>query len=410
MVGSRWALICALGISLVGCGTTQLPFETAAAKQKRVFAHDATSSYQVIYNFQGGMDGIFPADTAAPLTVWNDELYGTTETGGGAGGYCELIKGCGIVFKVDPSGGESVIYAFQSKDDGDVPTGNVIRFGGAWYGTTNEGGANGYGTLFKINAAWRKHLIHSFNGSGDGANPYGQLLVFQHVLYGTTSAGGSAGKGTVFKFTPSGGVQVLHTFTGNPDGAAPIVGLIELHGILYGTTTEGGAGAGTIYSITTSGVENVIHSFTVTDGANPHAPLTAIGHEFYGTAWRGGGRGYLGTAFKVSLTGKVHVLHRFSEYGGADGYNPESTLFDFNGMLYGTTSEGGTWGDGVAFSLTESGTENILHDFGLPMPDGLFPTGGVTAIGNTLYGTTSAGGTGKCYYPTGCGTIFALTP
>jgi uncharacterized repeat protein (TIGR03803 family) len=401
--------ISAAAALLAGCGGSEPPIGAPEPLVRR-----ATSNYQVIYNFQGGNDGVFPASWAAPLAVLNNELYGTTEGGGGSS--CRLQGGCGTVFKTSTSGSESVIYSFQAPNDGSIPDGPVVRFDRAWYGTTNQGGANGYGAIFAINASGRERIIHSFGGgSRDGAYPFGQLFAFRHVLYGTTSAGGSAALGTVYKLKPSGGVQILHSFTSNGDGASPRAGLIALDGMLYGTTMLGGdslcireyPGCGTVYSISTSGVEKVIYKFKGgRDGAIPQAPLTAIAHNLYGTTWIGGGQGYLGTAFKLSLSGKVRVLHRFSEYG-VDGYNPDSALFDLNGTLYGTTSIGGKSGDGVVFSLTTSGTESILHAFG-PTPDGDSPNG-VTAIGNTLYGTTSAGGTGRCYYPTGCGTIFSLT-
>jgi uncharacterized repeat protein (TIGR03803 family) len=37
-------------------------------------------------------------------------LYGTTELGGNAG--CIADEGCGLVFKIDPSGQETVLYSF----------------------------------------------------------------------------------------------------------------------------------------------------------------------------------------------------------------------------------------------------------------------------------------------------------
>ncbi len=74
-----------------------------------------------------------------------------------------------------------------------------------------------------------------------------------------------------------------------------------------------------------------------------------------------------------------------------------------NGTLYGTTSAGGTYGKGIVFSLSLTGSETALHSFGYGS-DGATPLAGLIDVNGTLYGTTSAGGTH------GDGTVFALKP
>jgi uncharacterized repeat protein (TIGR03803 family) len=99
------------------------------------------------------------------------------------------------------------------------------------------------------------------------------------------------------------------------------------------------------------------------------------------------------------------VLYSFKG-GATDGENPESGLFmDKSGNLYGTTVAGPactpspcTPYAGVAFKLTSSGTETLLHRF-KGNPDGAGPYAGVTG---TAYGTTSAGGTSNM------GTVYKL--
>src|ERR1035437_3973399 len=52
----------------------------------------------------------------------------------------------GVVFKVDTSGTETVLYSFTGGADGDYPEAGVIRdSAGNLYGTTIGGGAAGYG-------------------------------------------------------------------------------------------------------------------------------------------------------------------------------------------------------------------------------------------------------------------------
>ena len=73
-------------------------------------------------------------------------LYGTTDGGGvfGFGGY-------GTVFKLDPSGNETVLHRFANSPDGANPfAGLIIDKSGNLYGTTLGGGAYGYGTVFRI--------------------------------------------------------------------------------------------------------------------------------------------------------------------------------------------------------------------------------------------------------------------
>jgi uncharacterized repeat protein (TIGR03803 family) len=56
------------------------------------------------------------------------------------------------------------------------------------------------------------------------------------------------------------------------------------------------------------------------------------------------------------------------------------------GVFYGTTQFGGVRGCGTVFKLTKSGKETVLHSFG--NKDGVYPMGGVIAVGGVLYGTT----------------------
>src|ERR1700731_4210068 len=55
------------------------------------------------------------------------------------------------------------------------------------------------------------------------------------------------------------------------------------------------------------------------------------------------------------------VLHSFT---GSDGAFPGAGLIaDGAGNLYGTTANGGAFGDGVVFKLLPGGTETVLYSF-----------------------------------------------
>jgi uncharacterized repeat protein (TIGR03803 family) len=81
-------------------------------------------------------------------------LYGTTQLGGtGTGRGCiyGLDSGCGVVFKLDSSGQETVLYSFTSGPNGNVPdSGVILDSAGDLYGTTQYGGAANAGVIYRI--------------------------------------------------------------------------------------------------------------------------------------------------------------------------------------------------------------------------------------------------------------------
>jgi len=104
----------------------------------------------ILYAFTGGTDGMWfgPGDVAMDGA---GNIYGTTAYGGNTG--CSYVGfGCGIVFKVDPSGTETVLYSFTgTSGDGKYPHGGLVLDKlGILYGTTYGGGATGYGTVFML--------------------------------------------------------------------------------------------------------------------------------------------------------------------------------------------------------------------------------------------------------------------
>ncbi len=260
-------------------------------------------------------------------------------------------------------------------------------------------------------------VIHNFTGGSDGANPLSGFLFAGGDLYGTASSGGSSGDGVVFRLSTSGEETVLHEFTGGTDGASPEGLLVtDKTGNLYGTTTLGGvSNAGTVFKVTPKGQETVLYSFKgKADGANPVAGLAIDkAGNLYGTTTKGGSSKD-GTVFELAVpkvTGgewTEEVLHSFGE--DKDGTIPiAGVTFDASGNLYGTTSAGGTYGNGTIFQLTPSTsgwTENILHDFELQSDGGVPYAGLVLDSKGDLYGAATDGGAGGA---NGGGTVFELT-
>jgi uncharacterized repeat protein (TIGR03803 family) len=246
-------------------------------------------------------------------------------------------------------------------------------------------------------------------------------------LYGTTSSegGGGHGSGTVFRVTPSGTMNAIHTFceqSSCTDGAYPASGLaLATDGNLYGTTNSGGAnGAGTVYRITPDGKFSTLYSFcpkgNCNDGALPGGLIQATNGNLFGTTSSGGSKGE-GTIFEMTLEGTLTTLHTFCEkVGCTDGAVPLGTLVEgSDGNFYGTTNGGGANNNrGTVFKMTPAGTFTTLYSFcAAPnCADGAAPYAGLVQGANgNFYGTTAYGGAdiGICKSE-GCGTVFEITP
>jgi uncharacterized repeat protein (TIGR03803 family) len=365
-----------------------------------VFKLDTKGHETILNNFTGGNDGAFPGASLILDSAGN--FYGTCSGGGTAG--------AGVVFKLTPSGQETVLYSFTGGNDGGYPNAAVVfDSAGNLYGTTTGGGTAGGGVVFKLTPNGQQIVLYSFTFGADGGYPDSSVILDSTGnLYGTTLYGGASFGGVVYKVSPAGQETVLHNFTGNADGANPAAGVVsDSAGNLYGTASGGGvAGAGNVYKLDPSGNETVLYSFPGSDGSVPTAPLIedAAGN-LYGTASGGGAVG-AGVVFKLSSTGGETILYSFS--GKVDGANPQAGLImDPAGNLYGTTSGGGTSGTGVVFKLDTSGHETVLYNFmgiccGFPTSDGASPHGIVFDSAGNIFGTTTFGGS------SGWGTIYKL--
>ena len=205
-------------------------------------------------------------------------------------------------------------------------------------------------------------------------------------------------------------LQIIKSF-GNPyqTGQNPYSPLTEgSDGLLYGTTSAGGLrNFGTVFSIGKDGSNyKILHNFGVTnaDGAVLYGRVTECSDGvLYGTTWQGGTYG-AGTIFKLNKDGSGYTVLRSFGPAPADGNNPPAGLIQgSDGFLYGTTQIGGAHSAGIAFRIQPDGTAyQVLHVFG-GSGDGQQPPDGVfEASDGVLYGVTYSGGTN------GAGTVWRL--
>ena len=70
---------------------------------------------------------------------------------------------------------------------------------GNLYGTTAGGGTASAGVVFKVDTSGNETVLYSFTGGADGGTPYaGVVLGPNGNLYGTTIGGGQTNAGVVF--------------------------------------------------------------------------------------------------------------------------------------------------------------------------------------------------------------------
>jgi uncharacterized repeat protein (TIGR03803 family) len=407
-------------------------------------------TFEVLYNLAGGTDG---ANPYAALIEVKGQFYGTTSTGGSVS--CDIRSGCGTVFQLTPPaalGGpwtETVIYRFQGgSNDGASPQEALVADpSGNLYGTTSAGGlkgcSGGCGTVFELlppslpGGAWTEEVLYKFKGvpsgqgNGDAASPEGIVFGKNGDLFGvaygggycTTDETGTYCYGAVYKLTAparSGDPwteNVLYRF-GPPNWGygAPV---FDKAGNLYTTAGWGKYGYGMILTLRPSAdrapwMGSAVYSFHGGGGGGDDGAFPCPGLVFdesgrlYGTTLGGGvNQPGAGTVFLLTPPAKSggawteSVLYAFT--GGNDGYSPGyGPVLGNSGILYGTTSEGGSGLLGSVFELNADGQETTLLIF--TPSDGGNPSGLLRDTEGNLYGTTQTGGDGNV------GTIFKLTP
>jgi uncharacterized repeat protein (TIGR03803 family) len=366
------------------------------------------------------------------LQASDGNFYGTTIYGGsgtcpntGTGGYL----GCGTIFRINPTGAETVIYSFtydsnsHTAPNGAFPTAGLIQDkDGYLYGVAQDGGisgcngAYGCGTLFRVSTAGAFTLLHQFcgypgctqnNSSAEPGRVMNHLVqTADGTLYGVGSEGGSFNDGVLFSASTSGTVTNLHVFVyGAGDGDDPIGALLVGHDgrTLYGTTVFGGDhNGGTVFRYN-SGTYTVLYSF---DNATAGQPFGALIYgkngQLYGTTSSGSAGG---TLFSLTTTGSDFAIDASFLYSEP----VTGLLLGSDGNMYGTLLISNVSGDGSTYSYNPT-TKNMKSLIAFSTNTGAYPRGAlIEGKDKYLYGTNSLYG-GSNSRGTDAGTLYRMGP
>ena len=200
--------------------------------------------------------------------------------------------------------------------------------------------------------------------------------------------------------------QILKSFgNASQSGSQPVGILVGADGVIYGTTTSGGIySSGTVFRVNVDGSQYaVLHAFgaNANDGATPLTGLVQ-GRDgmLYGTTSLGGTNG-TGMVFRLGTDGSGYtILHTCGGISG-DAASPTALIQGADGALYGVAQMGGSDAAGVVFRLgTDGSAYEVLHNFS--SGDGQLPVALTQGADGSVYGVTQTGGTNSV------GVVFSL--
>jgi uncharacterized repeat protein (TIGR03803 family) len=227
----------------------------------------------LLHSFEKYSDG---AELNGPLIMdAAGNLYGAAVEGGHNNG--------GTVFRLNTQGNFVVLHNFGNGPNGEVPGGLALDPAGNVYGSTGEGGiqscngGSGCGVVFRLSPTGHESVLHTFTGGTDGGVP-GPVLILdvpQRALYGIAAAGGEFDCGVIFKLDATG-ETVLYSFMCGADGNLPDALIRDAAGNLYGAAAEGGDlscnapdGCGVLFKLDAANNYTVLYTFSPTNGDSP---------------------------------------------------------------------------------------------------------------------------------------------
>ncbi|MDZ4752574.1 MAG: T9SS type A sorting domain-containing protein [Flavobacteriales bacterium] len=342
------------------------------------------SQFTPLHLFDQGVNG---ANSYSTLINDGTYVYGTTAYG--------ISANKGTIFRmmVDGSGFET-LHEFTGYPDGHQPVCGLYSDGTWLYGTTRVGGVFDAGAVYKIKSDGSEYQVfYSFEGLYEGLWPEGSVISDGIYIYGMTNRGGDYSKGLIYRVMPDGtGYETLHEFDGANTGKYPHGALLFDGTWMYGLTQLGGVNDdGVIFRIMPDGTgyEKLFDFEMSTSGGSPHDSFLMHEGWLYSLNFVGGTNGN-GTLFKIQPDGNnFTVLLNFESL--TTGRAGISSPITDGTYLYGMTQLGGTYDNGVIFSIKPDGTDFLkLFEFQSEVT-GYSPSAGLLMIDNFVYGASLYG-------------------
>lgn len=249
-----------------------------------------------------------------------------------------------------------------------------------------------------------KKLFEFSRYNAIGGHPLGALTFKNGILYGMTSAGGAygwdneddEGYGVIYQWDIAANTYTKRLdFRGGGDGSNGIAGLTYYNGKLYGRTRNYVGGFIFEYDVLTNQFQEKI-SAQGGYSTSPVGNMVLFQDKLYGVCRGGGARGYGGEIFEYDPVSNVYSGKHYFLWPSPYGFFPNGNLTVYNNLLYGSTSDGGYIDGGysrtgVFFSLDPvSGNYQVIP--GMQPPDVSIPSTSLTLFNNKLYGGSSSGG------------------
>jgi uncharacterized repeat protein (TIGR03803 family) len=377
--------------------------------------------------------GAVPAQAQTPTVIYSFPSYngdlcnsqGTLVQGrdgymyGTAAATCSP-NGSGGVYKISPTGAESVVINSFPTGWGGCGSGLTQGSDGNFYGTCQNGNSTNFGVIYRLTPAGVLTDLHDFTNVTGDAYPYQPpIQASDGNFYGTTGTPELGVCGTVYQLTAAGAYKTLHAFSGSDCHSSILFQASD--GNLYGTLTSCSLAPnlGCVYKISTGGVFKEIYGFTSLPGG--YLPCTGViqgkNGKLYGATNQGGANG-IGNIYKLTTAGGSHTdLHDFNyptDGSCVNNDNANTVLLNLlqvtDGNFYGVNPAGGANGTGSIYKLTSTNVFSAFL-FANPPVGGDLPGG--TLIQNTnglVYGTTPSGGANSYCTPMSfCyGTFFSV--
>jgi uncharacterized repeat protein (TIGR03803 family) len=350
-----------------------------------VYKMTAAGKITVLHNFVGyPTDGTYPRGVLVQGTDGN--FYGTTYQGGS--------DNEGSVFKITPAGVFSLIHSFfyaSPAFDGQLPwDGLALGPDGNFYGTTANGGTKNDGTLFKITPSGTETVLYNFcDPSCNGYFPATPLVLdTDGNFYGNTN--GNSNGGAVFYRLSMGFSPLVNLVT----WSSKVGQTVEILGqgftgttqVLFGSTPATFKNSSDTYMTATvpSGATTgpvTVTTFTSTMKSNRSFLVTPQITSFTPTSAKVGTLVTI-TGVSLSQTTKVTI----------GGKNAAFTIKS-DTQVTATVPAGAKTGQRITITTAGGVANSVANFIVLPSISSFTPTSGpvgtsVAVKGNTLTGTT----------------------